>query len=187
MPPTLIFIHFITSFCVCHSISYSWDESRIKSVKMRKLLLGGSMNFERIRYVREMLDLSGRQLAKEFNLTKSTISRWETGEKVIPLKHLIRLCNRAQVSIDFALGLTNNKTKIIQERKLNPKPIGKHLRLLRQQKKITQKDLSDLLNTSQSTISSYENGKTTILTAFLYSICKRYKVSADWICDNNES
>ena len=53
---------------------------------MRKLLLGGSMNFERIRYLREMLDLSGRQLAKKLNLTKSTVSRWETGEKVIDPK-----------------------------------------------------------------------------------------------------
>ena len=153
---------------------------------MRKLLLGGSMNFERIRYVREMLDLSGRQLAK-LNLTKSTVSRWETGEKVIPLKHLITLCNEAMISIDFALGLSNDRSKITEKRELNPILIGKHLRLLREQKKITQSDLAKLLNTSQSTISSYESGKTTILTAFLYSICKRYKVSADWICDNNES
>ena len=154
---------------------------------MRKLLLGGSMNFERIRYVREMLDFSGRQLAKELNLSKSTISRWETGEKVIPLKHLITLCNMANISIDFALGLSNDRTKITQERKLDSNLIGKHLRMLREQKRITQTDLASLVNTSQSTMSSYENGKTTILTAFLYSICKRYKVSADWICDNHES
>ena len=134
-----------------------------------------------------MLDISGRQLAKELNLTKSTISRWETGESVIPLKHLIPLCNKTQISLDFALGLSDDKTKVTHERKLDPKLIGKHLRMLREQKKITQTDLAALLNTSQSTMSSYENGKTTILTAFLYSICKRYKVSADWICDNHES
>ena len=154
---------------------------------MRKLLLGGSMNFERIRYLREMLDLSGRQLAKKLHMSKSNVSRWETGEKVIPLRHLITLCNMTHISLDFALGLSNDKTKVTQERKLDPKLIGKHLRMLREQKKITQTDLANLVNTSQSTMSSYENGKTTILTAFLYSICKRYKVSADWICDNNES
>ena len=93
----------------------------------------------------------------------------------------------ANISIDFALGLSNDRTKITQERKLDSNLIGKHLRMLREQKRITQTDLASLVNTSQSTMSSYENGKTTILTAFLYSICKRYKVSADWICDNHES
>ena len=48
------------------------------------------MNFERIRFLRERIGLSQRELAKKLNLTKSTISRWETGEKVIG-KHLYEL------------------------------------------------------------------------------------------------
>ncbi len=141
------------------------------------------MNFERIRFLRERIGLSQRELAKKLNLTKSTISRWETGEKVIPLKHFITLCNMAQTSLDFGLGLNKDKTRVLEKRKLDAKVIGKHLYELREEKHITQQNLAKVLNTTQSTISSYENGKTTILTAFLYAICIHYKVSADSICD----
>ena len=38
---------------------------------------------------------------------------------------------------------------------------------------ISQQALADLLNTSHSTISAYESGKTLILTAFAYQISKQ--------------
>ena len=34
----------------------------------------------------------------------------------------------------------------------------------------------------EPTISAYESGKTTILTAFAYEICKRYNISMDYLC-----
>ena len=47
---------------------------------------------------------------------------------------------------------------------------------------ITQEELASTLNTTHSTISAYESGKTTILTAFAYEICKRYNISMDYLC-----
>ena len=38
-----------------------------------------------------------------------------------------------------------------------------------------------MLHTSQSTISSYEHGNTIILTAFLYEMCSKLNVSANYI------
>ena len=49
-------------------------------------------------------------------------------------------------------------------------------------KNITQEELANILNTTHSTISAYESGKTTILTAFAYQICKRYNISMDYLC-----
>lgn len=42
-------------------------------------------------------------------------------------------------------------------------------------------ELAKLLNTTHSTISAYESGKTTILTVFAYEICKKYNISMDYL------
>ena len=62
------------------------------------------------------------------------------------------------------------------------KKIGSFLKELRKEKGITQEELANILNTTHSTISAYESGKTTILTAFAYEICKRYNISMDYLC-----
>ena len=60
--------------------------------------------------------------------------------------------------------------------------IRDNIKKYRKEKKLTQQQLADFLNTSQSTISAYINGKTMILTAFLYQITKKYKLSMDKFC-----
>ena len=151
-----------------------------------KIKRGGSMTLERIREIRNRLGLSQSELGKHLGVKKSTISRWETKEEIIPLKHLVSFCNYVEVNIDYVLGITDEKKKVTKIRTSDKLCIGKNLVLLRRVKKITQKDIAKTLNTTQSTISAYENGKTTLLTAFLYDLCTRYKVSADWFCDTNE-
>lgn len=44
------------------------------------------MNSKRL-LLRENLELSQRQISNKLNVSKSTYARWETGEKIIPLKH----------------------------------------------------------------------------------------------------
>ena len=80
------------------------------------------MNLERIMFIREMLELSQRELADNLNVSKSTYARWETGEKIIPLSHLIDLCNLSNSSLDYALGLTNSK-----EKRKNPLKISSNI------------------------------------------------------------
>ena len=46
---------------------------------------------------------------------------------------------------------------------------------------LTQMDIAKAINTTQSVISAYENGLVTIQTSFLYDICVKCKVSAEWI------
>lgn len=81
--------------------------------------------------------------------------------------------------MDYLVGLDDNKnTKNI---KLNKNIIGKNLKIFRNKLNLTQKELANLLNTSHSTISAYESGKTMLLTAFAFQICSKYKVSLDWL------
>ena len=57
---------------------------------------------------------------------------------------------------------------------------------LRKKFNLSQNDLAKLLNTSHSTISAYENGKTLILTVFAYSIATKFEISLDWLCGRIE-
>ena len=139
------------------------------------------MKCEHLVFIRNRLGLSQRSLAKCLNVSKSTYARWETGEKIIPLKHLIDLCNFANISCDYALGLTNNKKDLKNKICLNNKNIGEKLKEVRIKNNLTQTDIAKTINTTQSVISAYENGLVTIQTSFLYDICVKCKVSAEWI------
>ena len=65
--------------------------------------------------------------------------------------------------------------------KLNKNIIGSNLKEIRKENNLSQENIANILNTSHSTISAYENGKTLILTAFAYQICIKYKISLDWL------
>ena len=86
--------------------------------------------------------------------------------------------------MDYVLGLSNTKitSDIVRVDTLNKKLIGQRIKLIREKHKLTLRDLADELNTTSSTVSAYETGKTLILTAFVYQICKKYKISIDWLC-----
>lgn len=144
-----------------------------------KINTGGFMIVERLKAIRCRLGLSQKKMRELLNVSKSTYSRWETGEKIIPLKHLVNLCNELQISIDFLLGISENKTPLNKNAlEVNMEKIGTNIYELRKKQNLTQKELAAKLNTTQSTISAYENGKTILLTAFLCDICTQFKISA---------
>jgi len=135
------------------------------------------MNYERLIFMRDNLDLTQRQMAEKLKVSKSTYARWETGEKIIPLLHLIDFCNLTNTSLDYALGLTDKKDKLIEPITINMKQIGNNIKRIRIINKQTQIEFANSINTTQSVISSYENGNTLIQTSFLYDICMKYKLS----------
>lgn len=142
------------------------------------------MNEKRLFDLREYNDLLQKEVAEHLGIRQQTYSLWEKGTKIIPLKHLNNLCNYYNVTMDYVLGLSNNKTKtnINKLNELNKKEIGLRIKKIREENNLTLRDLASILNTTSSTISAYETGKTLILTAFAYQICKKYNISLDWLC-----
>lgn len=142
------------------------------------------MNEKRLFDLREYADLTQKDLAKNLGITQQTYSLWEKGTKIIPLKHLNNLCNYYETSMDYVLGFTDIKisSNIIKIKELNKKEIGARIKKVREDNNLTLRDLASKLNTTSSTISAYETGKTLILTAFAYQICSEYNVSLDWLC-----
>ena len=116
--------------------------------------------FYNLKKIRESHELTQREMAKILKISKTSYNYFETGEHIIPLKHLNNFCNLFHVSMDYVCGLTNINIKTPKNSKLNPKVIGNKIKQIRLKNKLTQEDLAILLNTSQSNISSYENGKT---------------------------
>ena len=136
---------------------------------------------ERLKKIRENNYISQRKTAKKLHISKTYYNYFETGERIITINYLNSFCNQFSSSFDYILGLTD--TNIVAKRKytLNSELISKRLKQIRKINKLTQKDMAKLINTSQSTISSYENGKSMIITAFLFEICSKLNVSADYL------
>lgn len=149
---------------------------------MGKLYWVLDMNFQRLVETREDFNLKQKDIANILNITQQSYSLWENGTKIIPLKHLNSLCNYYNINMDYMLGLSNTRHYDVINTDIDKSLIGKRLREFRIENNITQMELAKLLNTTHSTISAYESGKTTILTAFAYEICKKYNISMDYLC-----
>ena len=67
--------------------------------------------YPRIRDLREDCDLSQTALAKKLGMSQTGYSKYETGENDIPTAILIKLSKIYNVSIDYMLGISDQKEK----------------------------------------------------------------------------
>ena len=68
-----------------------------------------TMHYKRIRDLREDSDLKQRELAEILGCSQRVYSNYERGELDIPTEVLIKLARHYGVSVDYILGLTDNK------------------------------------------------------------------------------
>lgn len=65
--------------------------------------------YPRIRNLREDKDLSQTKLAELIGMSQTGYSKYETGENDIPTNILIKLAQIHETSVDYLLGLTDEK------------------------------------------------------------------------------
>lgn len=65
--------------------------------------------FDRIRNLREDADLTQAEIGEQINVPQRTYAYYERGERMIPPQVLIALAEFHQVSVDYLLGLTDQK------------------------------------------------------------------------------
>lgn len=139
------------------------------------------MNYaDRLRDLRENKNLTQTEIAEILGISISLYSRYEKQGQIIPIKHLNSLANYFNVSLDYLLGFESNNN-YSSNKDINLKKAGTRLKEFRCKHKLTQEKLANILNTTHSTISAYEAGITLITTPFLYTICKKYHESADYL------
>lgn len=134
-----------------------------------------------LKYCREELEMTQKELGYIFGVHETTVSGWETGKDTIPLKKLIKFCNLYNFSLDFVCGLTRNNDKHIKIDKIDKYKIGNNLKKLRVKLNLTQQEIADECMISQTTYSNYELGLYLINTLSLYTICKNHKISMNEI------
>ena len=134
----------------------------------------------RLEDLRELSDLTKKDISKILGVSDSIYARWENGKDFIPTRRLYQIAKFYNVNIDYILGLTNKKLEI-NSSKISIDVSSKRIREIRLDSKKSLRDFADGFNTFGSTWCAYENGKVLILGAFLLELCQRYNISADWI------
>ena len=64
---------------------------------------------DRLKDLREDRDLTQKQIAKILGCSQTTYSRYETGNLNVPVDILKKLAKFYKVSIDYLIGLNNEK------------------------------------------------------------------------------
>ncbi len=63
----------------------------------------------RIKTIREDLDIKQKDIAEYLHIRQNTYSQYENGQRQIPIDVLIRLSRYYNTSVDYILGLTDEK------------------------------------------------------------------------------
>lgn len=135
-----------------------------------------------LKFCRETLEMTQKELGFVFGVSSQTISGWENCYDIIPLSKLVKFCNLYHYSVDYVVGLTrSNKNYKNKKIILDKKFIGGRLKKLRKSLGLTQQQIADECSISQTAYSNYELGINLISSMTLYTICKNHKISMDSI------
>ena len=140
----------------------------------------------RLREIREAQRISQKQLGDLLHIRENAYSQYETEYVIIPLKHLNTLCNYFNCSLDYLFGFTDEYNYQVSNKEIDLKFAGQRLKEFRKENKLTQVKLATFLNTVHPVITNYEKGKHLISTPFLYQICQKYHISADYLLGKTE-
>lgn len=136
---------------------------------------------EKLKEIRENQKIKQKSLAEILEIDQSVYSHYETEYNIMPIIHLITIADYFNVSLDFLFSFTNTRKYANSKTGVEKIEAGKRLKEFRKENKLTQVKLASILNTTQSVIADYERGRYLIATPFLYTICKKYNISADYL------
>ncbi len=135
----------------------------------------------KLREIREDNELKQIDLGNLLSINKDAYGNYEREFQIIPIKHLNTLCNYFDVSLDYIFSFSNILNYGNSVEGIDKIKSGKRLKEFRKENKLTQQKLANILNVGKTTITEYERGTNLIATPFLYTICSKYKVSADYL------
>lgn len=67
------------------------------------------MYFKRLKDLREDNDLLQKEVAKKLGISQQYYSQYELGNYTMPVEMLIELSKEYNVTLDYLVGLSNNK------------------------------------------------------------------------------
>lgn len=141
------------------------------------------MNIEKIKNLREELEITQEEISKVLGCTRTAYSLWEINKNTIPLYYLNKISNVYNINIDYLVDISNEKYITFEKKEIDKTKLGKKLKEARKSISYTQEKLALKLNTTHSVISAYESGKTTVSTLFIIEIAKMTNKSLNWLLD----
>lgn len=75
------------------------------------------MKFKRIKDLREDNDKLQKEIAKILGISQQYYSEYENGNRTIPIAHLITLAKYYNTSIDYLVGLSDEKNNLEKHKK----------------------------------------------------------------------
>ncbi len=150
------------------------------------------MNYgEKLKNLREYNNINRRVSQKEvadaIGIKRSSYNQFEQQYDIIPIKRLNQIANFFNVSIDYILDLTQEMQYKNNNDEINRMLAKERIKEIRKDNNLTQKELAKILQTVQPVIANYENGKNLVATPFLYDLCKRFNLSADYLLGKNNN
>ena len=136
---------------------------------------------ERLKKLRENNEITQAKLADLLNVHEYVYGQYEREYTTIPIKHLNTICNYFNVSIDYIFGFTDTLNYSDSNKEIDLKVSSKRMKEFRKDNNLTQEKLAEQLNVVKGTIGNYESARSLIATPFLYEICNKYKISADYL------
>ena len=134
-----------------------------------------------LKFCRESLEMTQKELGYVFGVAESTVSGWENNNDIMPLTKLVKFCDLYSFSLDYVTGLTRSNYSYSKINKLDRNKIGNNLKKIRTNLNLTQSKIAKECMISQTTYSNYELGIRLITTLSLYTLCKKHNLSMDEI------
>ncbi len=136
---------------------------------------------EKAYQIRIKREMTQSEFAKLLGISTSYVSNWENGYNEITVVLLNKICNTCYVTFDYMMGLSKkNNSNVVMLDEIDKKYLGKRLKDIRRNAKLTQEKMAKKINTYRFLISDYETGRKSISTADLKQICETFGYSADW-------
>ena len=132
-----------------------------------------------LKFCRESLEMTQKELGYVFGVAESTVSGWENNNDIMPLTKLVKFCDLYGFSLDYVTGLTRSNYSYSKINKLDRNKIGNNLKKIITNLNLTQSKIAKECMISQTTYSNYELGIRLITTLTLYTLCKNHKLSMD--------
>lgn len=139
------------------------------------------MNIDKIKYLRDELEITQEEISKVLGCTRTAYSLWEINKNTIPLYYLNKISNVYNINIDYLVDLSNEKYVNFEKVEIDRIKLGRRIREARKSINFTQEKLAAKLNTTHSVISAYESGKSTVSTLFIIDIAKITNKSLNWL------
>ena len=137
--------------------------------------------------LREKENVTQQSIADYMGISRTSYKQFENQYDIIPIKRLNQFCNFFDISIDYVFSLSNDLSYNVINRDISLDISSKRLKEFRKENNFTQQKLADSLNISRSVILYHENKRTVLGTPFLYSLCKKYQISADYLLGKTDS